>query len=64
MGIGVSRFLLDTATLIDASKGIAPTRTHIVNVLPAGDELGVCAVIVTEFEAACLPLTVHAGIAS
>lgn len=57
----MTRYLLDTTTLIDDSKNLAPTRSHILNALRVGDELGVCAVIVAEFESACLPRGGHAG---
>jgi len=50
----VTRYLLDTTTLIDESKSLAPTRAHIVNALRVGDELGSCAVIVAEFESGLL----------
>lgn len=50
----MTRYLLDTTTLIDDSKDLPPTRAHILNALRAGDELGVCAVIVAEFESGLL----------
>lgn len=47
----MTRYLLDTSTLIDYSKGVTPTRTRVLGGLAAGDEMGVCAVVVAEFEA-------------
>ena len=47
----MSRYLLDTAALIDFAKGREPVRSQILEMIDAGDELGVCAVSVAEFYA-------------
>ena len=44
----MTRFLLDTDTLIDFSKGREPTPTRILQLLQAGDMLGVCAINTAE----------------
>jgi tRNA(fMet)-specific endonuclease VapC len=46
---GMTRYLLDTDTLIDFSKGREPTRSRILHMIDAGDLLGVCAINVSEF---------------
>jgi predicted nucleic acid-binding protein len=51
----MTRYLLDTDTLIDFSKGREPTRSRVLEMIDAGDVLGVCAVNVAEFFAG-LPL--------
>jgi len=45
----LSRYLLDTTAIIDFSKGREPTRSRILDMIDAGDELGVCAINVAEF---------------
>ncbi|MFN8525758.1 MAG: type II toxin-antitoxin system VapC family toxin [Chloroflexota bacterium] len=45
----MSRFLLDTTTLIDLSKGREPATSAVFSLIERGDELGVCAVNVAEF---------------
>lgn len=45
----MARYLLDTTTLIDLSKAIAPVRARLEALLDAGHDLGVCALSVTEF---------------
>jgi predicted nucleic acid-binding protein len=52
----VTRYLLDTSTLIDVSKGIEPVRSRVLALLIAGDEVGLCAVGLAEFAAG---LAVH-----
>jgi predicted nucleic acid-binding protein len=47
----MTRYLLDTDTLIDFSKGREPTRSRVLEMIDAGDVLGVCAVNVAEFYA-------------
>jgi predicted nucleic acid-binding protein len=47
----MTRYLLDTDTLIDFSKGREPTRSRILQMIEAGDVLGVCAINVSEFYA-------------
>ncbi len=54
MGNRVTLYLLDTTTLIDDSKLVVPTRSRITAALRAGHELGVCAVVVAEFESGLL----------
>ena len=49
------RYLLDTTALIDFSKGREPACSHILAMIEAGDELGVCAVNVAEFYAGLPP---------
>ncbi|HEY8885001.1 MAG TPA: type II toxin-antitoxin system VapC family toxin [Chloroflexota bacterium] len=50
-GIGMSRYLVDTTVLIDLSKRREPVRSRLRGMLDSGDELGVCAINVTEFYA-------------
>lgn len=45
----MTRYLLDTSTLIDFSKGREPTMTRLLELIEGGDELGVCAISVAEF---------------
>lgn len=45
----MTRYLLDTTTLIDFSKDREPTRSRILSLIRAGDELGVCCINVAEF---------------
>jgi tRNA(fMet)-specific endonuclease VapC len=47
----VARYLLDTAILIDFSKGQEPARSQILAWIRGGEELGVCPVNVAEFYA-------------
>jgi predicted nucleic acid-binding protein len=47
----MTRYLLDTDTLIDFSKGRESTRSRILQMIEAGDVLGVCAINVSEFYA-------------
>lgn len=51
----MTRFLLDTTALIDFSKGREPARTRLLEMIDAGDELGVCPVNVAEFYAGVPP---------
>jgi predicted nucleic acid-binding protein len=45
----MTRYLLDTDTLVDFSKGHDPVRSTILQMINAGDILGVCAINVAEF---------------
>jgi predicted nucleic acid-binding protein len=45
----MTRYLLDTSILIDYSKNIEPTRSRVLAMIAAGDELCTCAVVVAEF---------------
>ncbi|MBI2590399.1 MAG: PIN domain-containing protein [Candidatus Blackburnbacteria bacterium] len=45
----MSRYLVDTTTLIDFSKGFEPVATRLKAIIDAGGELIVCAVQVAEF---------------
>jgi predicted nucleic acid-binding protein len=45
----VTRYLLDTTTLIDFSKGREPVRSRVLALIDAGEDVGVCAVNVAEF---------------
>lgn len=47
----MTRYLLDTTALIDFSKGREPAQSRIMSMIDAGDELGICAINVTEFYA-------------
>ena len=51
----MARYLLDTNTLIDFSKGHEPTRSWLLNAIEQGDELGLCAINVSEFFAGVTP---------
>jgi len=51
----VKRYLLDTTTIIDLAKGAGAAPQRLRRAISAGDELGVCPVIVCEFEAGLLP---------
>jgi predicted nucleic acid-binding protein len=53
----MTRFLLDTTALIDFSKRREPTRSRILSMIRAGDELGVCAINVAEFYTGVIPAT-------
>jgi predicted nucleic acid-binding protein len=44
-------FLVDTDVLIDAGQGREPTRSRLLGLIAAGEELGICAVQLTEFYA-------------
>ena len=45
----MTRYLLDTTALIDFSKGREPTCSRLLELIEAGDDLGVCAVNIAEF---------------
>jgi predicted nucleic acid-binding protein len=45
----MARYLLDTTTLIDFSKGLQPVVVRLVAMLEAGEDFGVCAIVVGEF---------------
>jgi len=45
----MTRYLLDTTTLIDYSKGHEPAVSHILEAADAGDDLAVCAINLAEF---------------
>ena len=45
----MTRYLVDTTALIDFSKGRDPARTRLLEMIEAGDDLGVSAVNVAEF---------------
>jgi predicted nucleic acid-binding protein len=45
----VTRYLLDTSTLVDVSKQHEPTRSRVRALLASGDDVGVCAVTIAEF---------------
>jgi predicted nucleic acid-binding protein len=45
----VSRYIVDTDTLIDFSMDREPTRTGLLKLIEDGADLGVCAVNVSEF---------------
>jgi predicted nucleic acid-binding protein len=45
----MSRYIVDTDTLIDFSMDREPTRTALLKLIEEGAELGVCAVNVSEF---------------
>ena len=49
------RYLLDTSTLIDLSHSIEPTRSRVRALLARGEQVGVCAVNITEFMAEVPP---------
>lgn len=51
----MTRYLLDTAALIDFSKAREPASSRILRMIESGDELGVCAVVVAEFYAGLVP---------
>jgi predicted nucleic acid-binding protein len=51
----VTRYLLDTAILIDFSKGWEPARSQLPLWNSSGDELGVCSINVAEFYAGISP---------
>ncbi len=50
----MTRYLVDTSVLVDLSKWMEPTRSRLMEMAERGDELCVCAVVVTEFFAAVL----------
>ena len=52
----MTRYLLDTSTLIDVAKGREPVRSRVLGLLVAGEEVGLCAVGIAEFAAG---LAVH-----
>lgn len=47
----MGRYLLDTDVLISLSRELEPYRSRIGAMTEAGDEIGVCAVQLTEFYA-------------
>lgn len=47
----MTRYLVDTATLVDYSKNREPARSRIAQMIADGHELCTCAVIVAEFYA-------------
>jgi hypothetical protein len=51
----VTRYLLDTSTLIDVAQGIEPVRSRVKGLIVAGEEVGLCAVGVAEFAAGLAP---------
>jgi predicted nucleic acid-binding protein len=53
----MTRYLLDTTALIDFSKDREPTRSRVLSMITAGDELGVCAINVAEFYTGVSPAT-------
>jgi predicted nucleic acid-binding protein len=51
----VTRYLLDTDTLIDISHRIEPTRSRVRSLMARGEQVGVCAVNIAEFMAGVPP---------
>jgi predicted nucleic acid-binding protein len=51
----MTRYILDTDTLIDFSKGWEPTRSKLLQLIQGGDVLGVCAITIAEFYAGIPP---------
>jgi predicted nucleic acid-binding protein len=51
----VSRYLLDTSTLIDFSKGRQPVASRLLSLIEEGETIGVAAICVTEFYAGIPP---------
>jgi predicted nucleic acid-binding protein len=51
----MTRYLADTTTLIDFSNGIEPVTTRLTDLLRYGEEVGVCAVVTSEFMAGVRP---------
>ena len=51
----MARYLLDTSALIDFAKGYEPAHATLVQLVEAGDELGVCPVNLAEFYAGLEP---------
>lgn len=49
------RFLVDTSTLINFTKGREPARSRLLEMAATPDEIGVCAVIVAEIFAGAAP---------
>lgn len=47
----MGRYLLDTTVLIDLSRGVAGIRSQVDDLLGFGNDVGVCAVTVSEFMA-------------
>src|SRR5918996_1079818 len=47
----MTRYLLDTDTLIDFSKGWEPAHSNLLALIAGGDVLGVCCINVAEFYA-------------
>jgi predicted nucleic acid-binding protein len=57
--IRVTRYLLDTATIVDFTVGFEPVRSRLQAMIDAQDELGVCAIQVAEFYSG-VPVDQHA----
>jgi predicted nucleic acid-binding protein len=51
----MTRYLLDTSALIDFSKNWEPARSRILQMIQQGDDLGVCAINVSEFYSGIQP---------
>jgi len=51
----VTSYLLDTTALIDFSKGFPQATRRITQLLNQGNDLGVCAINITEFYAGIVP---------
>ncbi len=51
----MTRYLIDTTTLIDYSKAHEPSASRIDAMFLSGDELGLCAVNIAEFMAGISP---------
>lgn len=49
------RYLVDTTTVIDFSKGVEPVSSRLLALIDAGDDVGVCAVVVAEFSSGLTP---------
>ncbi|MAG37680.1 MAG: hypothetical protein CL878_15705 [Dehalococcoidia bacterium] len=45
----MTRYLLDTSTLVDFSKGWEPSASQLLALIDGGDEVAVCAINVAEF---------------
>ena len=50
--------LLDTTALVDFSKGVEPVSRRLLSMLADGEDLGVCAINLTEFYAG-VPLAAY-----
>ncbi len=51
----MEKYLLDTTVLIDFSKRREPIVAHVFGLIAAGNDLGLCAISVTEFVAGLSP---------
>lgn len=51
----MTRYLLDTDTLIDISHNVEPTRSRVRSLMDRGEQVGVCAVNIAEFMAGIPP---------